>query len=116
MNVIATSAVDAIDWYRRAISPHKGFACAYRVKWRGRSCAGVVRAALVNEGALAGVGALFRQPFRCYAAACSLADEQNPAEPKKDEEGLKPEDADFCAKWAAMEGAWWCCFLPFTIS
>jgi putative component of membrane protein insertase Oxa1/YidC/SpoIIIJ protein YidD len=110
VDAVASKAVAAIDWYRRAISPHKGFSCAYRVQWGGRSCSGVVRAALVHGGVFGGIRAAVEQPHKCYAAARLLA-AQAPPEPKENEPKLdKP---DHCVPWAAAEGSWWCCFLPF---
>ena len=109
MNVVASRAVLAIDWYRRKVSPHKGFSCAYRVQWGGRSCAGVVRAALISEGLFGGMCAAARQPFRCYEASRLLTEQSEP-EKKEADPKLK---TDGTAAYAAIEGASWCCFLPF---
>jgi hypothetical protein len=111
VSTIASGAVSAIDWYQRRVSPHKGFCCAYRVKWGGDSCSMAVKRAFLI-GAWSGVREMFAQSQRCYAASRMLAAESQP-------KGNTPEQQDrenFCAQWAAMEGAWWCCFLPFTIS
>jgi putative component of membrane protein insertase Oxa1/YidC/SpoIIIJ protein YidD len=113
VDAVTASAVSAIDWYRREISPHKGFSCAYRVKWGGRSCAGVVRGALVSEGLFSGVRAAFRQPLKCYAASRLLAEQSEP-EKKEGEQDARKENG--MAQYAAAEGAWWCCFLPFFTS
>jgi putative component of membrane protein insertase Oxa1/YidC/SpoIIIJ protein YidD len=111
MNGATVKAIQAIEWYQRVISPQKGFSCAYRVAWGGHSCSGAVKSAFAGGGLIVGVGALFEQPFRCYAAARMLS-EQGPSQApsEKDPSTEKP---NFCAQYAAMEGAWWCCFLPF---
>ena len=106
---IAKTAISAIDWYQQRVSPRKGFSCAYRVKWGGESCSGAVKAAFAS-GVLLGLGALIRQPAKCYAAAQALAEDASQASGKDNEELDTP---TFCAQWAAMEGAWWCCFMPF---
>jgi hypothetical protein len=111
MKTIASGAVTAIDWYQRRESPRKGFCCAYRAKWGGDSCSMAVKRAFLI-GARPGLRELFAQSRRCYAASQMLAAESRSA-------GNTPGRQDretFCAQWAAMEGAWWCCFLPFTIS
>ena len=110
MNALANRAVSAIEWYQREISPRKGFSCAYRVAWRGHSCSSAVKFAFLHGGVAGGVGTLLKQPFRCYAAARMLAEQGS--EPSRDKDATT-ERPGFCAEWAAMEGAWWCCFLPF---
>ena len=110
MNIVTFKAIGAIDWYRRAVSPYKGFSCAYRVHWGGRSCAGVVRAALVSRGLFGGMCAAALQPFKCYAASRLLAEQSEP-EPKQGEPKL--EKTNDTGAYVAAEGAWWCCFLPF---
>ena len=111
VNSATSTAIAAIEWYQREISPRKGFSCAYRVAWGGHSCSSAVKTAFVRGGVLGGLRSLSRQPFKCYAAARMLA-EQAPSQPPREKEATT-ERPGFCAEWAAMEGAWWCCFLPF---
>ena len=110
MNAFTSIAISAIDWYRRDVSPHKGFACAYRVQWGGRSCAGVVRAALINHGLFGGVRAAARQPFRCYQASRLLAEQ---AEPEKKDPDPKLKKSDDTAACFVLDAASSCCWLPF---
>jgi putative component of membrane protein insertase Oxa1/YidC/SpoIIIJ protein YidD len=109
MDTLTSSAVAAIDWYRRKVSPHKGFSCAYRVRSGGRSCAGVVRAALVSGGLFGGMSAAARQPFRCYVAWRMLSEQSEP----ESKPGQPEEKKSDTGAYVAAEGAWWCCFLPF---
>ena len=109
VNVVTSKAVGAIDWYRREVSPHKGFSCAYRVQWGGRSCAGVVRAALINDGLFAGVRAAARQPFWCYEASRLLAEQ---SEPEKKDAEPKLKKTDDTAACIALDVASNCCWLP----
>ena len=106
--MITNAAIRCITWYQREVSPGKGFSCAYRVRWGGHSCSGAVKDAFERGGLFGGIVALPVQAGRCFAAAQWLSAQQMPPEPTS-EEGRK---SDLCATWAAMEGAWWCCFLP----
>ena len=96
MNAIARKAIAAIDWYRRVISPRKGFSCAYRAAWGGRSCSGVVRFAFAHDGAGGGMRAMCAQPFKCRAAMRAL----------KKRHGTR-------AEWPKIEGVALCCWIPF---
>ena len=111
LNGATVRAIDAIEWYQRVISPRKGFSCAYRVAWGGHSCSSAVKSAFAGGGLIGGVGALFQQPFKCYSAACMLS-EQGPS-PASTEKTPSSEQPGFCTRYAAMEGAFWCCFIPF---
>jgi putative component of membrane protein insertase Oxa1/YidC/SpoIIIJ protein YidD len=106
---IASIAVQSINWYQVRVSPKKGFCCAYGVRWGRGTCSSIVKNAFAARGALFGTYTLVAQAKRCYVASVALSgsDEKNPASTSDKEDG------GFCAKWAAMEGAWWCCFLPF---
>ena len=95
MSFVARKAVEAIDWYRRVVSPRKGFSCAYRAVRGGRSCAGVVRFEFAEHGARAGMRALCTQPFRCHEAARMLRKRRN--------DGVE---------WPKIEGLAMCC-IPF---
>ena len=107
--MITAAAVRCIDWYQRNVSPRKGFSCAYRVRWRGDSCSGEVKRAFERGGLFCGLAALPVQAGRCHAAAQWLSEKRMPPEPTASD----GKQSDFCTSWAAMEGAWWCCFLPF---
>ena len=110
VNVVTAKAVSAIDWYRREVSPHKGYSCAYRVYWGGRSCAGVVRAALINQGLFGGACAAALQPFRCYEASRLWAEQ---SEPEKKGAEPKQKKSDDTAACAVLDAASSCCWLPF---
>ena len=92
------NAIYAIEWYQRVISPRKGFSCAYRVAWGGHSCSGAVKGAFEGGGVIGGIGALFGQPFKCYAAARTLA-ERGPFRGSSETH--------------AAQEVLFCCFLPF---
>jgi uncharacterized protein len=92
------SAIRAIDWYQATISPRKGFSCAYRVAWGGRSCSGVVKNAFQRAGLIGGLRALFTQPFKCHAAARVF----------RESGGFHGSNAT-----RATPEVLFCCFLPF---
>ena len=107
MGFLANSAVSAINWYQREISPKKGFCCAYHVLHGQDSCSNVVKKAFHNHGTIAGVLSVFSQAKKCYSAFVALSEQEHDPSKKENES-----NASFCAKWAAFEGAW-CCFIPF---
>jgi putative component of membrane protein insertase Oxa1/YidC/SpoIIIJ protein YidD len=96
VSTVARNVIRAIEWYQRALSPHKGFACAYRVAWGGHSCSAAVKRAFAERGSIGGAGALFAQPFKCHAAARILV-----------------ERSVFREAGAGRPTALFCCFLPF---
>jgi putative component of membrane protein insertase Oxa1/YidC/SpoIIIJ protein YidD len=98
VNSATTTAIRAIEWYQRVISPRKGFSCAYRAAWGGHSCSGAVKSAFVDGGVIGGIGALFEQPFKCHGAARVLAD-RGPFRGSSEEH--------------ATGSVLFCCFLPF---
>ena len=61
--------LSAIRFYRRHISPHKGFACAYRVHVGGCSCSSLGLRAVSRYGAWRGLGVLRLRLHECRAAA-----------------------------------------------
>jgi putative component of membrane protein insertase Oxa1/YidC/SpoIIIJ protein YidD len=105
MKVLANTAVNTINWYQIYISPKKGFCCAYRIKHGGLSCSAVIKKAFTTRGFTYGVYSVFNQAFKCHSAAVSLSEQKN--EPSSE----SSDNVEFCAKWAAIEGAW-CCFMP----
>ena len=66
--MLDATAVAAIGAYRRYLSPHKGFCCAYRKVTGRRSCSAYALAIVQRLGAVALVQALPRQFARCRAA------------------------------------------------
>lgn len=109
-NGVASIAVRSINWYQERISPRKGFCCAYGVRWGRGTCSSIVKKAFATRGALFGAYMAVAQARRCYKASVALSEGSN----ENNESTTSTEDnKDFCAKWAAMEGAWWCCFMPF---
>lgn len=104
MRFLANSAVSAINWYQREISPGKGFCCAYHVLHGQDSCSNVVKKAFHHHGVIAGILSVFLQAKKCYSAFVALSEHDT-----SDKEAKS--NASFCTKWAAFEGAW-CCFIP----
>lgn len=68
-----TPALRAIDWYRRSVSPRKGWACAHRVAHGGRSCSAAVREIVATRGLVRGVVPTAVRLLACYQAAALLA-------------------------------------------
>ena len=66
--MLDATAVAAIGAYRRYLSPHKGFCCAYRKVTGRRSCSAYALAIVQRLGAVALVQALPRRFARCKAA------------------------------------------------
>jgi len=58
----------ALRGYQRFVSPHKGFACAYRVHTGGASCSTLGLRAVRRFGALRGLGVLRRRLHLCGVA------------------------------------------------
>lgn len=54
-----------IRFYKRFISPHKGFACAYRVHTGHASCSSLGLRAIRRRGALAGLAILRERTYLC---------------------------------------------------
>jgi putative component of membrane protein insertase Oxa1/YidC/SpoIIIJ protein YidD len=107
MRSLSKSAVSAINWYQRDLSAKKGFCCAYRIHHNGLSCSAIVKEAFYIKGFAFGIYSIFSQASRCRSAAMSLEKLKNKQSSKSGENN------NFCAAWAAGEGAWWCCFMPF---
>jgi uncharacterized protein len=58
-------ALAGVGVYRRYVSPHKGFACAWRVHRRGQSCSAFAERAIRRCGARRGMALLRRRLARC---------------------------------------------------
>jgi len=79
---IDSLALAVIGGYRRYVSPHKGFCCAYRVHSGKRSCSAYAQAIVKRLGAFALRTAMPRQFERCKVAFAAL-------QKKKEEEKRK---------------------------
>lgn len=92
---VRNTATSSILGYQRFISPHKGFACAYRVLHRERSCSEYAKQAIAQKGFFAALP-LIRQRFqackqasqilkgRCYRVSNhSQSEEESSTPPKK---------------------------------
>ena len=66
--VLGRLAVVMITGYQRYVSPHKGYACAHRVRHGGDSCSEYARKVFAAEGCLIGLAQL-RARFRACRAA-----------------------------------------------
>lgn len=66
----------AIDYYRRYLSPRKGFRCAAGVRHGEGSCSDVIRAIVEHRGLLRGWPDIREQFRRCRRAAAELRAEQ----------------------------------------
>jgi putative component of membrane protein insertase Oxa1/YidC/SpoIIIJ protein YidD len=58
----------AIHFYKRFISPHKGFGCAYRVQTGRASCSTLGYRAIRHHGVLPGLSVLRRRTYLCGVA------------------------------------------------
>lgn len=66
--LLGKAASGGVYFYRRVISPHKGFRCAYASSTGGPSCSTVALNALMTEGFLSGVNEMTTQFKRCRTA------------------------------------------------
>ena len=69
MSLARTLLLAAIHGYRRHVSPHKGFACAYRVHAGGCSCSTLGLRAISRYGAWRGLGVLRLRLEQCHRVA-----------------------------------------------
>ena len=69
MSVAARLLVAAIRGYKRHVSPHKGFACAYRVHAGCASCSTLGLRAISRYGAWRGLGVLRLRLEQCHRVA-----------------------------------------------
>ena len=65
-------ALAAIRFYKRRLSPHKGFSCAYRVHVGACSCSTLGLRAISRYGAWRGIGVLQLRLGQCRLAAEAL--------------------------------------------
>ena len=73
---LCDASISAIDWYRRVVSPHKGFSCAYRVRNGGESCSQFARRAFEAGRWWPGVQAVIVRFRLCGEAARVLRRER----------------------------------------
>jgi len=72
MSLARTALLAAIRGYKRHVSPHKGYACAYRVHTGGGSCSTLGLRAISRFGAWRGLGVLRLRLAECRLAADAL--------------------------------------------
>jgi uncharacterized protein len=72
VSLARTLLLAAIRGYRRHVSPHKGFACAYRVHAGGCSCSTLGLRAVSRYGAWRGLGVLRLRLEQCRRVAQEL--------------------------------------------
>ena len=98
--MLDTSAVYAIRFYQRYLSPYKGFQCAYRAHTGRHSCSEYAKRIIRKRGVNALFTALPRQFARCRSAYTALLaaqaaqfQTQQPSQKKKDKSDYCPLDA-----------------------
>lgn len=72
MTYLDSLALRAIQWYRRALSPHKGFRCAHAALHGGPSCSVQVARIVRQQGLIGGRRAVADQFRACRAAHRTL--------------------------------------------
>jgi putative component of membrane protein insertase Oxa1/YidC/SpoIIIJ protein YidD len=72
--LIARSVVVCIEAYRRYLSPHKGYVCAYHAATGRSSCSRYAQQAIARRGVWSGSLLLQRRFGRCALAAAAFAD------------------------------------------
>ena len=72
MTIARALLLASIRFYRRHVSPRKGFACAYRVHGGGCSCSALGLRAVSRYGAWQGLGVLRLRLRECQVAAEAL--------------------------------------------
>jgi putative component of membrane protein insertase Oxa1/YidC/SpoIIIJ protein YidD len=78
-SALRVASISCIDWYRREVSPRKGFACAHRVRHGGESCSQFARRALETGRWWPGVRATVLRLRHCGEAARDLRRERDSA-------------------------------------
>ena len=71
-SMLRRTSISGIDWYRRAVSPHKGFACAHRLKYGGESCSQFARQVFETSRWRPGARAIIVRFQNCGEAARAL--------------------------------------------
>ena len=72
MSLARTLLLGAIRGYKRHVSPHKGFACAYRIHEGCASCSTLGMRAISRYGAWRGLGVLRLRLQQCHLVAEEL--------------------------------------------
>ena len=80
--LVARSAVLCIEAYRRYVSPHKGYVCAYHAATGRSSCSRYAQQAIGRRGVWDGIALLRRRFERCALAAAAFA--ERTAKPEKE--------------------------------
>jgi uncharacterized protein len=70
--MLQSTALIAISFYQRYLSPYKGFCCAYRVYTHRASCSALGYKAIQQKGLFTGLGILQMRFERCKAALTAL--------------------------------------------
>lgn len=68
LGAMRSAALLAITFYRRHLSPHKGFSCAYRVHTGCASCSALGLRAIRRYGVWKGIRVLLQRMERCGVA------------------------------------------------
>lgn len=82
--VIRTIALALIRAYQRWISPHKGFACAHRLRLGGSSCSQVGARLIRRHGLRKGLPLLRERLLRCGDVQCKAAPRYRPVSARGD--------------------------------
>jgi putative component of membrane protein insertase Oxa1/YidC/SpoIIIJ protein YidD len=61
-------AIASISGYQRYLSPHKGFKCAHRVLYGGKSCSEYVKQVIAQEGLVSAISASRHRFAACHTA------------------------------------------------
>lgn len=80
----------AIVFYKRKISPRKGYICAYRIFHGGQSCSTIILNSIQARGVIRSISVSLKQFKECSVASKKLSDdskdhENNPEKDRKDE-------------------------------
>lgn len=99
-------AVTAVGVYQRSLSPRKGFACAYRVRFDGSSCSQHFLQQLDQGGLRHGLGSLQSRLHECRLAAAGAAASSTAnsaagdhAEPHAQDGAPEADDQDHQSNW-----------------
>jgi putative component of membrane protein insertase Oxa1/YidC/SpoIIIJ protein YidD len=88
--VLCHAAVSSINWYQRVLSPRKGFACAFRVRYGGQSCSQFAKSAFDRGSFWLASRAVVGRLNLCSDAAATIRIEQALSLPS----GVYDEDLD----------------------
>ncbi len=76
MWILDSIARKTIVWYKKTISPNKGFSCAYRVLYRTDSCSSAVLEIIQTKGLIAGSPDIVNRFIACHQSANVLRSQQ----------------------------------------